>query len=187
MPTAADPISFLAQHEIAVFDECHNVVQTHGHRSKVYASLVLPRSASLVEAIGARMAYDAAVAGGVPRPLVDLYVSQNIKDDLAWYVEAGLLTRAGFAEMEDAAFETAIPLMDSYVDQMGAEAFVRAPIVSDAEWGRFVQSLEAFDSPESPPEHSYGDDAPRFHNRLLSLGRQVLLVSIFSLAQLRAC
>lgn len=130
------------------------------------------------------MAYDAAVSGGVPRPLIDLYVSQNIKDDLSWYVETGLLTRAGFAEIEDAAFETSAPLMDKYVEQMGAEAFVQAPIVSDAKWGQFVQSLEAFESPETASENSYVDDAPCFHNRLLSLGRQVLLVRAFSLAWL---
>ncbi|KAI0724922.1 hypothetical protein C8Q72DRAFT_643557 [Fomitopsis betulina] len=175
IPPAADPTSLLAQHESAIFDECRQVVQAHGHRSKLYASLVLPRSSSLVEAIGARMAYDAAVSEGVPRPLIDLYVSQNIKDDLSWYVETGLLTRAGFAEIEDAAFETSAPLMDKYVEQMGAEAFVQAPIVSDAKWGQFVQSLEAFESPETASENSYVDDAPRSHNGLLSLGRQVLL------------
>lgn len=126
------------------------------------------------------MAYDAAVVEEVPQPLIDLYVSQSIKGNLAWFAEAGLLTRAGFADLEDAAFESALPRMDSYVGQMGVDAFARAPIVSDAKWMQFVQSLDTFESPEISPENGQMDDAPRIRNRLLSLGRQVLLVSLSS-------
>ena len=126
------------------------------------------------------MAYDAAVVEEVPQPLIDLYISQSIKRNLAWYAEAGLLTRAAFADLEDAAFESALPHMDSYVGRMGVDAFARAPIVSDAKWAQFVQSLDTFESPETCLENDHMDDAPRIRNRLLSLGRQVLLVSLSS-------
>ena len=122
------------------------------------------------------MAYDSAVAEGVPQPLIDLYVAQCIKDDLAWYTEEGL-TREGFAAMENTAFETVFPLMHDIVEQMGAEPFVRAPIVSDATWGQFVQSLETFEPLESPPETRSLDHASPFRNKLFRLSRQVLLVS----------
>lgn len=175
---ASDPRSLLAQHETAVFDEYRKIVQTHGHRSKVYASTVLPHSASLVESIGARMAYDAAIAEGVPTPLVDLYVFQCIKDNLAWYVGAGLLDRESFARMEDSAFERAFPHMDSYVKEMRVDAFAQAPIVSDAKWTHFIRTLDSFETPETGLEKARVDDTPPIRHRLMSLGKQVLLASL---------
>ncbi|KAH9832614.1 acyl-CoA oxidase [Rhodofomes roseus] len=146
---AADPESLLAKHETSLFDEYREIARKYGHRSKAFASLVLPRCLSLVEAVGARMAYEAALAEGVPKPLVDLYVTHTIREDLSWYVEAGMLTRASHMEKENDAFEAAFPVMGGYINGMGAAPFVRAPIVSDAKWEQFLKTLRVFKPPVS--------------------------------------
>lgn len=144
LPRATHPNGLLAKHEVAIFTECREVVQTHGHRSEAFASLVLPRCTALVEAIGARMAYEAALEEGVPEPLVELYVCGAIKGDLAWYVEKGLLSRSSFGDRESRAFESALPLMEAFVDKMGVEPYVHAPIVSDEMWGEFLRGLRVY-------------------------------------------
>ncbi|TFY67384.1 hypothetical protein EVJ58_g1658 [Rhodofomes roseus] len=149
LPPAADPESLLAKHETSLFDEYRDIARKHGHRSKAFASLVLPRCLSLVEAVGARMAYEAALAEGVPKPLVDIYVTHTIREDLSWYVEAGMLTRASHMEKENDAFEAAFPVMGGYINGMGAAPFVRAPIVSDAKWEQFLKTLRVFKPPVS--------------------------------------
>lgn len=146
LPPPARPDGVLAKHEAAVFGECRDVAKAHGHRSRAFASRVLPRCTSLIEAVATRMAYEAALSEGVPTPLIDLYVCQAIKEDLAWYVEAGLLSRAGFEEQECAAFDVACPLMENFIAGMGVDSYVRAPIVSDLKWEQFVRTLPVFSS-----------------------------------------
>ena len=146
LPPPARPESVLAKHEAAIFAECRDVTNAHGHRSGAFAGRVLPRCTSLIEAVATRMAYEAALSEGVPAPLVDLYVCQAVKDDLAWYVEAGLLTRASFTERECAAFDVAGPLMENFIDRMGVDSYVRAPITSSQKWEQFVQMLPVLSS-----------------------------------------
>ena len=59
--------------EQGVFGESRALAEKFGHRSQIFADHILPRSKELVEAIGHRMAYEAAVAEDVPQPLIDLY------------------------------------------------------------------------------------------------------------------
>lgn len=160
LPLPMRPDGVLAKHEAAIFGECRDVAKTHGHRSGAFASRVLPRCMSLIESIAMRMAHEAALSEGVPAPLVDLYVYQAVKEDLAWYVEAGLLTRAGLAEQECAAFDIAYPLMENFIDRMRVDSYVRAPIVSDLKWERFVQTLPVF-SPADVFEYRPNSDAGR--------------------------
>ncbi|EIN05643.1 acyl-CoA oxidase [Punctularia strigosozonata HHB-11173 SS5] len=141
LPAPRDPTSLLAKHEAAVFAEYKDLARRVGHRSPEFSSLVLTRCRAMVEAISHRMAYEAALADRVPQTLVDLYVSQCVKADLAWYVEAGLVTRDGAARMEAAALEAARPNMAQWVEGMGVGAYVCAPITDDRLWAEFVQSL----------------------------------------------
>lgn len=90
------------------------------------------------------MAYDAAIAEGVPQTLIDIYLCHVVKLDLAWYVENGLLTRTKLAKMEAEALDSAAPLMKDWVDKMEVEPYVKAPIVSDLSWTKFVQELQYF-------------------------------------------
>ena len=95
------------------------------------------------------MAYDAAVAEGVPQPLIDLYEHHVVSKDIGWYLENGLLTRARAADMLNAAIKAAEPKMEEWVDDMGVAAYVRAPILSDSAWDKFVDGMYTFgEAPE---------------------------------------
>jgi acyl-CoA oxidase len=126
-----------------MFEEYSSIVRQHGHRSSQFASRVLEQCAPMVEAIGCRMAYDAAVAEGVPRPLIDIYVCAAVKADPSWSLASGGgVTRESLAEMQDRAFASAEEHMARWVEDMGAGSYVRSPIVDDEKWASFVNGLE---------------------------------------------
>lgn len=93
------------------------------------------------------MAYEAAVAEGVPQPLVDLYEVHCIGKDIGWYIEAGLLTRANLADMTSKALTDAEPLMDGFVNGMNMAPYVKAPIQTEAHWDNFVDKMYTFREP----------------------------------------
>lgn len=130
--------------EQGVFGESRALAEKFGHRSQIFADHILPRSKELVEAIGHRMAYEAAVAEGVPQPLIDLYQYHIVNKDIGWYIENGLLTRTRAADMLTAAVKAAEPKMNEWVDGMGVAAYIKAPILSDERWDQFVDSLYTF-------------------------------------------
>jgi acyl-CoA oxidase len=143
MPASSEPDSLLARREAAMFEECSSIARKHGHRSPQFASRVLEQCAPMVEAIGCRMAYDAAVAEGVPRPLIDIYVCAAVKADPSWSLApGGGATRESLAEMQDHAFAAAEGHMARWVEDMGAGPYVRSPIVDDERWASFVDGLE---------------------------------------------
>ncbi|KAH8085466.1 acyl-CoA dehydrogenase NM domain-like protein [Cristinia sonorae] len=143
MPEPADPNSLLARHEAGLFEEARTVVMGlgAGHRSEAFNRLVLPLCQPLIESIGHRMAYEAAVKAQVPQPLIDLYVANAVKYDASWYIEHAAQTRRKIAEMEDLAVEKVLPNLNQLLDDTGAGPYCHAPIVSDATWKAFVDSL----------------------------------------------
>lgn len=149
MPASDDPTSVLARHEIRLQEECRQTASS-GHHTAEFNSMVLPKCAQMVEAIGHRMAYDAALREGVPRALIDLYVSRAARKDLVWYVEAGLFTRSSIDNIESAALDAILPNLAGWVSEMGAEPYVKAPIVSDDSWDKFTDSLPVFESAVRP-------------------------------------
>lgn len=130
--------------EKGIFDIYGAIAKTHGHRSQTFSDLVLPRSRPIIEFIGHRMAYDAAVAEGVPKPLIDLYESYIINKDLVWYSENGLLTSAAAADRMSAAISAVAPHINDYVDAMGVAPYAKVPILSDTAWNEFVGGLYTF-------------------------------------------
>lgn len=139
--------------EKGVFEEARAVAKKYGHRSQLFADYILPRSKDIVEAVGHRMAYDAAIAEGVDKNLVDIYEAFAIKKDLPWYLEAGLLTRVKAAELESNAISSAAPKMDAFVDGMGVAPYVKAPILTEASWDKFVSNMHTFTS--APEERAF--------------------------------
>ncbi|KAF8919514.1 acyl-CoA oxidase [Mucidula mucida] len=152
VPQTTDSSSLIAQHEKGVFEEARALAKKYGHRSQVFADYILPRSKDIIEAIGHRMAYDAAVAEQVPQPLIDLYVCNVIQKDIGWYLETGILTRARAADLTNAAVKAAEPKMNDYVDGMGVAPYVKAPILAEATWNRFVDNMYTFR--EAPEERA---------------------------------
>ena len=145
MPTPTDPNSLLARHEAGLLDELREVVQNIAHhRSDDVNRLILPYCQPAMEAIGHRMAYDAAVAAGVRPCLIDLYAANVVKLDPAWYAEHAGLGRKAQQEMETRAQDQVLPLLGKLVKEMDVFPYVTAPIISDDRWTAFVQDLKVF-------------------------------------------
>jgi acyl-CoA oxidase len=114
------------------------------HRSETYNRRILPLCLPLVEAIGHRMAYEAAVNANVHPDLVALYEIGVIKLDSSWYIEHAGLKRQDLLEMEDRLLTAALPRLENFLDKTDAEPYCIAPIVSDSSWARFVDELPSF-------------------------------------------
>jgi hypothetical protein len=91
------------------------------------------------------MAYDAAVSAGVPRCLIDLYVTSIMKLDPSWYSEVGGVGRKERYKMEDKAVTEVGKHLEEFIHDLGAEPSVTAPIISDEMWHDFVANLPAYD------------------------------------------
>ena len=146
LPAPADPKSLLAQHEASLFAELRTILSSaRHHRSTDVSRRMLPLCQPAVEAIGYRMAYDAAVAAEVRPCLVDLYVANVIKIDAAWYADHAGLGRAAQLENERIAHDAVLPLLEELVHEMDVIPYVSAPIVSDSAWDAFVGGLRVVD------------------------------------------
>ncbi|KAK0185212.1 acyl-CoA oxidase [Armillaria mellea] len=138
---AEGDVLVLCIHESAVFNKYTALVEEHGHRGDHYRSFILPQSQTIIESIGHRMAYDSAVTQGVPQALIDIYECYAIKRDVGRYIEAGVLTQDQVAAMEDRAMTAAFPHMSQWVDGMGVSDYLKAPILSEDRWDKFVDGL----------------------------------------------
>ncbi|KAI0689045.1 acyl-CoA dehydrogenase NM domain-like protein [Cytidiella melzeri] len=160
VPASKNPQSLLALHETGLFEENRAILASCSHhRSNDVNRLILPHCQPLIEAIGHRMAFDAAVAAGVDPSLIDLYVATAVKTDLAWYSEnvPGFGRRA-FAELETKALDDVLPHLGTLVGKMGVEPWITSKIVTDERWDAFVETCEVFEgnghvqSPKVPGE-----------------------------------
>ncbi|EJD50431.1 hypothetical protein AURDEDRAFT_99960 [Auricularia subglabra TFB-10046 SS5] len=141
IPHSTNPTSLLAKHEISLFNELRESMKSmSGHRSEEYNRLILPESPALVNAIGHRMAYDAAVSARVEPALVSLFEASSIRLNSAAFVELGI-PRARQREMEATAVDAVYPQLENYLQDMGADDYVSAPLVSLERWQNYVSSL----------------------------------------------
>lgn len=147
MPPPADPSSLLARHEAGLYDEARAVVLTlaETQRSEEFTRLVLPLCQPLIEAIGHRMAYEAAVRANVDADVIALYVAGALQYDASWYVEHLGITRRQMAEMEDRALSATFPRLEDLLEQTGAGPYCTAPIISDESWAGFVENLPGYE------------------------------------------
>lgn len=144
MPPAKDPTSFLAKYEQGLLDELRGITSTlsGGHRGEDYDRLILPRSQRFVEAIGYRIAYEAAIEAGVHPDLVVLFEIWVMIQDLSWFVQHDSVTREQIFQMEAESISAVLPQLDALLDATGAEPYCTAPIVSQTSWEHFVDHLE---------------------------------------------
>lgn len=144
MPPPRNPSCLLAQHEAGLFKEAQAHLKKAGgvHRSDHFNRTVLPLCQPLVEAIGQRMAYEAAVAANVHPTFLKLYEVGIIQNEPSWYLENSLMTRTRMFEIEDAAIIELFPQLSSLLEQTGEKDYVHAPIVSPERWDAFVEDLK---------------------------------------------
>ncbi|KAH9930206.1 acyl-CoA dehydrogenase NM domain-like protein [Fomitopsis serialis] len=146
MPASKYPDSLLSRHEAGLFAECRALLDRAGgnHRHDSLSRLMLPRCLPLVQAIGHRIAYEAAVNTGVDKTLLDLYEASVVLEDPAWYAEHAALPRWAQFEMEDRAITAALPHVDEYLAETGAEPYAVSPILTQERWEDFLNNLPLF-------------------------------------------
>ncbi|KAJ5591626.1 acyl-CoA dehydrogenase/oxidase [Penicillium hispanicum] len=149
MPPARNPDSFIARHEQGLHDECQDVIRgiKADHRSEEFNNAILPRCQPLVEAIGNRMAYEAAVEAGIDPDLLSLFEAGVILQDSSWFVQHAGLTRAAQFENESRALNACLPRLQRLLEDTGAQEYVDAPILSQEAWTRFLASLKVYKHP----------------------------------------
>ncbi|KAG1867589.1 acyl-CoA dehydrogenase NM domain-like protein [Suillus tomentosus] len=148
LPLSTHPDGPLAMHEISLFDEATQIVASSSDFTQGFMQYVQPRCQLMVESMGHRMAYDAAVDQGVSQCLVDLYLINAVKTDAAWYVENGVFTRKAIMDTEEVALTAALPRLEELLAAMEVEPYVTSPIISDKCWEEFTETLPVYSSPQ---------------------------------------
>jgi acyl-CoA oxidase len=145
LPASQAPDSIIAQHEAALFAEARDDLTKFGgdHRSEQFNRNILPLALPLIEALGHRMACEAAREANIDPKLVALYESGIIKEDSAWYAEKGMSRRTQ-REMEAQAADALLPHLEDLVRETGAQPYSNAPMTSERLWDEFVSELETF-------------------------------------------
>ncbi|KAJ3773284.1 hypothetical protein EV361DRAFT_1008168 [Lentinula raphanica] len=146
LPDARYPDCLLHKHEQGLWLEAKTrYAQLSGaHRSDEFNIAILPLCRPLVEYIGHRMAYEAAMDLGVDPALVQLYEAGAIKLDSGWYVESGLLSRSKQYDLENAAANKVFPNLNRFLDLLGVAEYATSPILSEDSWNHFVAGLPHF-------------------------------------------
>jgi hypothetical protein len=114
------------------------------HRSEAFNRTILPLALPLVQAIGYRMAMEAAVEIGIDPKLRALYQAGIIKECSAWFSEQGGLSRQEQRQMESQAADAVLPELPRLVEETGVEPYCTAPMTSEKLWNDYVEELENF-------------------------------------------
>ncbi|PLN80602.1 acyl-CoA dehydrogenase/oxidase [Aspergillus taichungensis] len=150
-PPPKDPKNILARHEKGLLDESRLLLKgiSGGHRSSEFNSLILPRCQPIVQAIGHRLAYEAALEAGVDQNLLRLFKTGVMLQDPSWYVQhAGISRESMFAD-EAQALDSVLPQLDGLLNQTGVQPYCSAPILSQDSWEAFVDQLETREGTKS--------------------------------------
>lgn len=168
VPASAYPESILGQHEAGLFADNRAVLNERSHhRSDEVNRMILPQCQTMIEAVGHRMAYDAAVASGVKPNLIELYVASCMKLDASWYIENAGFTCRTLADMEAKAVDAILPDVGKLIDHMGAEPWVTSKIISNQRWNNFLDTCDVFEGKSSVAVFP-GEQAPENNPQIAS-------------------
>ncbi|KAG7087174.1 hypothetical protein E1B28_013155 [Marasmius oreades] len=120
--------------------------EKHAHRSEFANTQILPRACSLVEAIGCRMAYEAASEVGIDPLLLDLFYFGCVERDLGWYVENRVMSRQTFFRDEQRAISGLLPSLETLIEKAGMKPYITAKICDEGGWKEFVDGLDVGDN-----------------------------------------
>lgn len=131
-----------------MFQELRDVLSArfHHHRDPGFQAFVLPLCQPLIEAIGYRIAYDAAVEDGIDEAILNMFVASIIREDRAWFSEVGGISRAKQMDLERNAMDALLPRLDDLLSSLDIDDYCTAPIISDEKWKKYVQGLPTFTS-----------------------------------------
>ncbi|KAF4589851.1 Acyl-CoA dehydrogenase/oxidase [Ophiocordyceps camponoti-floridani] len=159
VPEAADPNSLLARHETGVWKEASEIladIRARGetHRSETFNVRILPRARSLIQAIGDRMSYEAAVLSDAVSPaMLDLYETTCVLRDMSWYVENLGLSRAELQARHASAVERLLPRLNEMLEATGADVWATAPMLSAGARKEWADGLVVFVRDKYPQIH----------------------------------
>ncbi|KAK1492953.1 hypothetical protein CABS01_17096 [Colletotrichum abscissum] len=114
-------------------------------RGTTYNNSVLPRCRAMVEAIGQRMAYEAARAqGNIAPEVLNVFEKSCIQKDPSWFVEHGHGTRSALRDDENRAYSNLLPLLPTLMERANAKDYITAPLVEEGDMEDFIKALPAF-------------------------------------------
>lgn len=154
LPQPLDPNTLLAHYEAGLFAEARREMTDLGgygeHRSAAFNNNIVPRCRKLIEAVGHRMAYDAAKARGVHGEFLRLYELDSI-DDLSLCTENGLITRSQYSKSLVDAYKAVLSLVLNMADGADDHAYTTAAMLSDQSWRSYLSTLQSFEHTMSSP------------------------------------
>lgn len=118
------------------------------HRSPDFNREILPRCRPLVEAIGYRIAFEAAKDLGVRPEILNLFEWLCVSEGLSWYVEAGVVTRSQFQSSGSDAYSRVLAILSDELKPLNGHKCITAPITNENSWKVFVENLPLFEAPE---------------------------------------
>ncbi|KAL3455375.1 acyl-CoA dehydrogenase/oxidase [Aspergillus heterothallicus] len=170
LPPATDPSCPLAQYENGLYTLCRNALASlHGsHCDERYNALILPHALPLIEAIGHRMAYEAARAAGIDSDLLEIYEAGVLFHAPAWYVCKMELEVGRVFERENRAMESVLGRFAGMMEALEKEVgeYVTAPILGEREWEGFVSTFQGFEADKGIREEA-GDGTADFVRSVL--------------------
>ena len=98
----------------------------------------------LLEAIGQRMAFDAATAAHIPEALLRLYEVNSICSHRSAYVERDAMMRQAVEAEELTVLAEAYHEMEGYLRDAGMEKYATALMAPSSVWEAFVDTLPAY-------------------------------------------
>lgn len=139
LPKATDPSGLLARRESQAMAEANTTLAEIGgygvHRGPAFNRYILPRSRPLIEAVGHRMAYEAAKEAGISHKILRIYEAQCVGSTPSSVVET--MDQNALADLYE---EFLMEIMPQFEDSEVAD-YLTAPIVSDESWDAFFESL----------------------------------------------
>lgn len=140
----------LYRHESGLFKEAESAMADVGgyetHRGRGFDKYILPKCRSLIEAIGNRMAYEAAEMAGCHWTVLSLYEKLCMSADLSWYTENASITRSEFHKSIDDAYENALPYLLYRLEEQKKtlKDCIYARFVTKESWDTFMQDLKSY-------------------------------------------
>ncbi|PPQ72286.1 hypothetical protein CVT24_004675 [Panaeolus cyanescens] len=149
VPPYVYPHSLLAKHEKSMISSLRQSLSKHTNpRSELAEASLLPHCQALIEAIGARMAFESAQRH-IDGDIVNLFVASQFKKDPAWYALNEGLDGMTQTQMEVDVAKKLLPRISDLLEMLEVEPYIVAPIVSNEEWIRYVDGLPGYGQPAS--------------------------------------
>ncbi|KAF5261756.1 hypothetical protein FOXYS1_7542 [Fusarium oxysporum] len=149
LPQARNRLSRLAQREDKLMLDMKSRLEMIGgykeHRGPAFDCHILPRCRLLAEAIGNRMAYEAAETSGLSPDVLTLYEGICMYEDLNHLPAMGPQCRLDAQSQSSEPYNNVLAQIRSEsASRSDLDDYVTAPIKSEESWGSFTNSLHAF-------------------------------------------